>query len=375
MAHQICTRCIMDTSDPEIRFDAEGRCCHCTDALARLEKFYLPDARGEQRLAALIAEIKTAGKGKAYDCIIGLSGGADSSYLAYKSGEWGLRTLIFHVDGGWNTEQAQKNVEKLAARLGYDLHVHTVDWEEMKDLQVAYLRSALANQDVPQDHLFFAVLFREAEKAGIRYWLSGSNLVSESILPLAWEYTAMDSRQIKAVHTTFGSRPLRSFPLLSFFEYCKFYGDLPLFQTVRTIKPLNLIPYDVFKARQEMTDAFGWQDYGKKHDESRFTKLFQNHYQPRKFGYEKRRAHFASLIISGVMTRERALAEMEKPLYDPAELEADIAHVCERLEISRSDWESFMALPNRHYTDYPNHEGLIRLGRRVKRLIVKPGQV
>ena len=365
----------MDTSDPEIRFDAAGYCSHCVDALSRLEKFYLPDTRGEQRLAALIAEMKTAGKGKPYDCIIGLSGGTDSSYLAYKSREWGLRPLIFHVDGGWNSEQAQKNVEKLAAWLRYDLHVHTVDWEEMKDLQVAYLRSALANQDVPQDHLFFAVLFREAEKAGIRYWLSGSNLVSESILPVSWGYTALDSRQIRAVHKAFGSRPLRTFPLLSFFEYCKFYGDLPLFQTVRAIKPLNLMSYDVFKARKEMSEAFGWQDYGKKHDESRFTRLFQNHYLPKKFGYEKRRAHFASLIVSGVMTRKQALAEMGKPLCDPMELEADIAYVCERLEISRADWEGFMALPNRHFTDYPNYESLIRFGRRVKRFIVRPGQV
>jgi len=365
----------MDTSDPEIRFDVAGHCSHCTDALARLEKFYLPDERGEQRLAALIAEMKAAGKGKAYDCIIGLSGGTDSSYLAYKSREWGLRPLIFHVDGGWNTDQAQKNVENLAAYLGYDLHIHTVDWEEMKDLQVAYLRSALANQDVPQDHLFFAVVFREAEKAGIRYWLSGSNLVSESILPVSWEHTALDARQIKAVHKVFGSRPLRAFPLLNFFECCKFYGDLPLLQTVRAIKPLNLMPYDVFKARKEMSEAFGWQDYGKKHDESRFTKLFQNYYQPKKFGYEKRRAHLASLIVSSIMTREQALAEMEKPLYAPVELEADISYVCGKLGISRADWEAFMALPNRHYTDYPNYESLIRLGRRVKRLIVKPGQV
>jgi hypothetical protein len=163
--------------------------------------------------------------------------------------------------------------------------------------------------------------------------------------------------------------------LLSFFEYCKFYGELPLFQTVRAIKPLNLMPYDVFQARREMTDAFGWQDYGKKHDESRFTKLFQHYYLPKKFGYEKRRAHLASLIVSKVMTREQALAEMEKPLYDPAELETDIAHVCDKLGITRTDWTGFMALPNRHYTDYPNYEGLIRLGRRVKRFIVRPGQV
>ena len=371
----ICTRCVMDTSDPEIRFDAQGRCSHCTDALERLEKFYLPDARGQARLQGLIAEMKAAGRGKAYDCIIGLSGGTDSSYLAYKSKAWGLRPLIFHVDGGWNTEQSQQNVQNVAAWLGYDLHVHTVDWEEMKDLQVAYLRSALANQDVPQDHLFFAVLFREAKKAGIKYWLSGSNLVSESILPVSWEHTALDSRQIRAVHTTFGSRPLQTFPLLSFFECCKFYGEIPLLQTVRAIKPLNLMPYDVFKARQEMAAAFGWQDYGGKHDEPRFTKLFQNYYQPKKFGYEKRRAHLASLIVSGIMTRDEALAEMEKPLYDPAELETDIAHVCGKLGITRADWEGFMALPNRHYTDYPNYDGLIRLGRRVKRFIVRPGQV
>lgn len=365
----------MDTSDPDIVFDDNGYCNHCIAAIKRINKFYLPGEEGKSKLDALLFDIKEAGKDKPYDCIIGLSGGVDSSYLAYKSKDWGLRPLIFHVDGGWDTPESQANVESLAAYLGYGLQVYTVDWEEMQDLQVAYLKSAVANQDVPQDHLFFAVLFKKAEQLGIKYWLSGSNLVSESILPLSWGYTALDSRQIKAIHKQFGVVPLRTFWTLSFFEFCKFYGNLPFFSSVQTVKPLNLLPYDIFAAKKEMQEAFGWKEYGKKHDESRFTKLFQNYYLPIKFGYEKRRAHLASLIVSNLMTREQALQEMEKPLYDSDELKKDIEFVCQKLNLLETDWNEIMALPNKHYTDYPNFDGMIRAGRRVKKIFLKPGHV
>lgn len=182
-SYQMCTRCVMDTSDPEITFDAQGHCNHCTSALQRLEQSYFPDERGRHKLEKLLDEIRQAGKGKPYDCLIGISGGIDSSWLTYKSRDWGLRPFIFHVDGGWNAEVAERNISRLLGHLGYELHTYKVDWAEMRDVQRAYLESSLANQDVPQDHLFFAVLFHQAAQMGIKYWLSGSNLVSESILP------------------------------------------------------------------------------------------------------------------------------------------------------------------------------------------------
>ena len=214
-SYQMCTRCVMDTSDPEITFDAQGHCNHCTSALQRLEQSYFPDERGRHKLEKLLDEIRQAGKGKPYDCLIGISGGIDSSWLTYKSRDWGLRPFIFHVDGGWNAEVAERNIGRLLDHLGYELHTYKVDWAEMRDVQRAYLESSLANQDVPQDHLFFAVLFHQAAQMGIKYWLSGSNLVSESILPRAWGYMAMDARQLKAIHKRFGHVPLRTFRTLS----------------------------------------------------------------------------------------------------------------------------------------------------------------
>lgn len=369
MEYKICTRCVMDTTDAEIQFDAQGRCNHCTTALQRLEKEYLPNEEGKRRLDALLAQIRHLGAGKPYDCIIGLSGGVDSSYLALKSKDWGLRPLIFHVDGGWNTKESAHNVQALADYLGYDLHSFTVDWEEMRDLQVAYLKSGLANQDVPQDQAFFAVLFNQCEQFGIKYWLTGSNLVSESILPESWGYSAMDSRQIKDVHRRFGTVPLKTFPMISFWEYCKYYGGFSFMKTVEAKAPLNWIPYNVYKARQILAETVGWRDYGKKHDESVFTKVFQNYILPTRFGYEKRKAHYSSLVVSGIMTREEAVAKLNEPLYDPQELQNDIAYVREKLRLSPAEWDAVMYAPKTTYTDYASNEFLLKMGRKVKRFL------
>ncbi len=364
--YQICTRCVMDTSDPEITFDANGYCNHCSEAIRRLEQSYMPDARGQEKLEKLVDEMRRAGRGKEYDCLIGLSGGVDSSWLTYKSKEWGLRPLVFHVDAGWNSPVAEQNIQRLISHLGYELHTCTIDWEEMRDLQRAYLYSALANQDVPQDHVFFAVLFHTVAKMGLRYWLSGFNLVSESVLPRAWGYMAMDSRQLKAIHKRFGQRPLRHFPTLSFWDCCKFYNDIKLFPTVKAVTPLHWMPYNPDEAKLVLQREAGWENYGRKHSESRFTKLIQNYYLPTKFGFDKRRAHLSSLIAAGQMTREEALARLQEPLYDPEELREDTAFVLERLGLTEADWERLMSLPNRTFRDYPNWSGMLHAARSVK---------
>ena len=356
----------MDTSDPDITFDANGYCNHCSEAIRRLEQSYMPDARGQEKLEKLIGEMRRAGRGKEYDCLIGLSGGVDSSWLTYKSKEWGLRPLVFHVDAGWNAPVAEQNIQRLISHLGYELHICTIDWEEMRDLQRAYLHSALANQDVPQDHAFFAVLFHTAAKMGLRYWLSGFNLVSESVLPRAWGYMAMDSRQLKAIHKRFGQRPLRHFPTLRFWDCCKFYNDIKLFPTVKAVTPLHWMPYNPDEAKLVLQREAGWENYGRKHSESRFTKLIQNYYLPTKFGFDKRRAHLSSLIAAGQMTREEALARLQEPLYDPEELREDTAFVLERLGLTEADWERLMSLPNRTFRDYPNWSGMLHAARSVK---------
>lgn len=374
-SYRICTRCVMDTSDPEITFDAQGHCNHCNEALHKLEQSYMPDARGQEKLEKLIDEMRRAGKGKEYDCLIGLSGGVDSSWLTYKSKEWGLRPLVFHVDAGWDSPIAAQNVQRLVQHLGYELHTFTVDWEEMRDLQRAYLHSGLANQDVPQDHVFFAVLFHTAARMGLRYWLSGFNLVTESILPRAWGYMAMDSRQLKAIHKQFGQRPLRHFPTLSFWDCCKFYNDIPFFPTVKAVTPLNWMPYSADEARSVLQREAGWENYGRKHSESLFTKLFQNYYQPAKFGFDKRRAHLSSLIVSGLMTRDEALARLEEPLYDPEEFRADKALVLDRLGLTEAEWDRLFALPNRSFRDYPNWSGMLNTARSFKSVLRRIGVV
>lgn len=365
-SYQVCTRCVMDTSDPEISFNAQGHCNHCTSALQRLEQSYFPDERGQHKLEKLLDEIRQAGKGKPYDCLIGISGGIDSSWLTYKSKDWGLRPFIFHVDGGWNAEVAERNIGRLLDHLGYELHTYKVDWAEMRDVQRAYLESSLANQDVPQDHLFFAVLFHQAAQMGIKYWLSGSNLVSESILPRAWGYMAMDARQLKAIHKRFGHIPLRTFRTLSLWDCFKFYGDMRWLPSVKTVMPLNLMPYNTSESRAVLTQKVGWEYYGRKHAESRFTKFFQSYYLPEKFGYDKRRAHLSSLIVSGEITREQALEQLQEPLYDPDELREDKAFILEKLGYTEAQLDEIMARPNKTYRDYPSWADWLLAGKKIK---------
>jgi N-acetyl sugar amidotransferase len=356
--YQICARCIMDTSDPAIVFDEQGICNHCKLIADHRDRYWLPDERGRAKLEVLIADIKQAGKGRDYDCIMGLSGGVDSSYLAMKAHEWGLRVLAVHVDGGWNTQLAVKNIECMVAKLGFDLHTFVIDWEEMRDLQLAFLKAGVPNQDVPQDHAFFAGLYRETARQCIRYVLTGGNYATESILPAAWGYSAMDLVHLRSIHKRFGSRALRKFPQLGFF-YFNFY--LPKVRKVRIVSPLDLMPYSKSEAIGELEQRFSWQYYGGKHYESRFTRFFQAYYLPTRFGFDKRRAHLASLVASGEMTRDRALAEMQQPLYEPAELERDKEFVLKKLGLTESEFDALLNSPLRQHGELPTDEWMHRI--------------
>lgn len=364
--YQRCTRCVMDTTDPEIRFDDEGVCNHCLafDKLRGTQWF--PDDEGRQRLERIIAGVKADGAGKEYDSILGLSGGADSTYLAYKMKDWGLRPLVVHADAGWNSELAVANIEKVVKHCGYDLHTHVVDWEEMRDLQLAYLRAGIPNQDVPQDHVFFASLYNFATRNGIRTIFSGGNTATEGIFPSAWHGSAMDVVNLKAIHRKYGKRPLKSYSTIGFLDYYFWY---PFVKKMRTVRPLNYMLYDKAAAIAEMERAFGYRPYDRKHGESLFTKLFQNYYLPVKFGYDKRLPHYSSLIVSGQMAREVALAKLAEPLYEPRELETDIAYFCKKLRISRAEFNALMAAPNRHHTDFPTWEGRQRLAKKAQSIV------
>ncbi len=363
--NRVCSRCVMDNSDPDIVFDANGVCCHCHEFDEIADKGWFPNDEGARRLSLLVEAIRQEGLGQEYDCIIGLSGGVDSSYLALKAREWALRPLVVHVDAGWNSELAVGNIEKIVKHCGYDLHTHVVDWEEMRDLHLAYLRAGISNQDVPQDHVFFASLYHFATRSNIRYILSGGNLATESVFPRAWHGSAMDVVNLKAIHRQFGERRLKSYNTISFFNYFVWY---PFVKGMRTVRPLNYMIYDKQSAIREL-EQIGWRAYGRKHGESLFTKLFQNYYLPEKFGYDKRRPHLSSLILSGQMSRDEALEVLKNPLYDPHELEIDIAYFCKKLRIDRQQFHDFITAPSKHYTDFPTWEMRYRLLKRIQKWV------
>lgn len=351
--YQICTNCIMDTTDPEIYFDENGVCNHCLKFENQLKKNWFPNEEGKKKLDAIINQIKIDGKNKKYDCVIGLSGGVDSSYLAYILRKLypELRILAIHIDGGWNSELAVHNIENIVKILGIDLYTGVVPWEEMQDLQLAFFKSQLANQDVPQDHAFFATLYHVANKNGIKYFLSGGNLATESILPSSWGYNAMDATQLKAVHKKFGKKKLKKYEIVSFFKRKVYY---PYFKKFRIIRPLDFLPYLKDEAKETIKSELNWRDYGGKHHESKFTKFFQAHWLPTKFGFDKRKAHLSSLIVSGQMTRDEALKELEKPLYDETELKEDKEFISKKLGISLEEFETIMQQSNKTFLDYPS---------------------
>lgn len=366
--YQCCSRCVMDTTDPKITFDAEGVCNHCHQFDERARREWFPNDEGGRRWNTLVAQMKANGQGKEYDCILGLSGGVDSSYLALKVHESGLRPLVMHVDAGWNTELAVANIEAVVKHCGFDLHTHVVDWEDMRDLHLAFLRAAVANQDVPQDHIFFASLYHFATSNGIRHILSGGNLATEGIFPSSWHGSAMDAINLKAIHKQYGERKLAHYKTISFFDCYIWY---PFIKKMRTLRPLNYMPYDKAEALKELQEKVGYKPYPRKHGESLFTKVFQNHYLPQKFGMDKRRPHLASLIASGQMTRDEALSKLDEALYDPAELEIDITYFCKKLRISRQQFDELMKAPTHHYSDFPNWDGRYQKLKRVQVWVTK----
>lgn len=349
--HRTCVRCVMDTTDPDISFDEHGVCSHCRHFDATIHLHWLPNEQGRAHLDLMLRQIREHSRGKRYDSIIGLSGGVDSSYLAVVAKRLGLNPLAVHVDTGWNRDVGMSNIERIVKALGLDLVTHVVDWDEMRDLQVAYLKSGVENQDTPQDHAIFAALYRFAMSNGIRYVLSGSNYATESVLPVAWGHDAMDLRQLKAIHRRFGERPLRTFPTVNFFQYRFFF---PYVKRMRVVDILNHMPYDRRQAIATLEREVGFRDYGKKHYESQFTKFFQGYYLPAKFGFDKRKAHLSSQILSGQLTREEALRELAGESYPPEELAADRAFVVKKLGLSEPEFSAIMAAPNRSWRDYPS---------------------
>jgi len=352
--YRICSTCIMDTSDPGIRFDADGRCDYCVNFTTNLQPHWQADVADPTRIEAVAEAIRRERTGHDFDCIIGLSGGLDSSYTAFVAREvMGLRPLLFHVDAGWNTDQAVGNIEKLVNGLGLDLYTEVVDWEEMKDLQVAFLRSQIADQDIPQDAAFFSALYRFARQHRIKHVLTGGNYSTECCRePEEWGgYPGIDKTLIHDIHRRFGKRPLRTFPLVDIMTYKVLYQRVLGMQVVR---PLNLVPYVKKDAEAELERRFGWQKFRHKHHESRFTRFYEDYWMPRKFGYQKRRAHFSSLIMTGQMARDDALQRIEQPEMDEHFLEREFEYVANKLDLGVEELREIFRGPNRTYLDYRN---------------------
>ena len=348
---QICSRCVMDSSDPEISFDLNGICSHCKKFDTISSKDWWPNEDGAKKLDVILEKIKSDGRGAEYDCIIGLSGGLDSAYLALVLKDYGLRPLVVHVDAGWNSELAVHNIEKLVKYCGYDLHTHIMNWPEIRDLQLAYLKAGVANQDVVQDHAFFAVLYHFAVQNKIKYVLSGGNLATEAISVPSWHHAAMDAMNLHAIHKKYGEIPLKHYKTISFFQYYIYY---PFIRKMKVVRPLNFMPYSKKIALKILIDRVGYKPYARKHGESRFTKFFQNHYLPTKFNMDKRKIHLSSMIVSGLISRQDALSELSQPLYDENELREDKHFIAKKLGLSVSELDEMTESPGHHYSEFSN---------------------
>ncbi len=351
----------MDTTDPDITFDAAGVCNHCHRYEEVSSQRLIPPEQRRHRLAQLVAEVKTAGQGKPYDCVIGVSGGVDSTYVAWVVKDLGLRPLAVHLDNGWNSELAVANIEKTLNKLEIDLFTHVIDWEEFRDLQISFLKASTPDGEVPTDHAIFALLYRIAAKQGLRHIITGTNVISEAILPEKWGYGYFDWSYVKDVHRRFGSERLSTFPhfsLLNLFYYV-------FVRRIRMVSVLNFIDYNKQQAMEVLQNQLGWVYYGGKHYESIYTRFYQAYVLPRKFGIDKRKAHYSNLILSGQMMRSEALDAMKAPAYPDDLLEEDRQYAIKKLNLDARSFEEIMALPRKTFLDYKNNRNVFVLAKKL----------
>jgi N-acetyl sugar amidotransferase len=352
----------MDTSDPGITFDANGVCHHCHAYDEAVKTRVLTDKPAERD--AIVSEIKAAGK--QYDCIIGVSGGVDSTYVAYAARKvLGLKPLAVHLDNGWDSELAVKNIQHVLEKLDIELYTEVLDWDEFRDLQLAFLRASTPDSEIPSDHAIVSVLYQQARKHGIRYILSGCNVRTESHLPPSWSRGHSDWLYIQSLQKQFGTRPLKTFPHRNAFNLI---WDA---RTIRWIDILNYLDYRKVDALRVLQDELGWQYYGGKHYESIYTRFYQGYILPKKFGFDKRKMHLSSLICSGEITRDEALRELENPPYAEDLQKADREYVVKKLGITDADFESIMRAPPKKFEDYPSYENsrFIRTARKIRSLL------
>ncbi len=368
MERRICTVCVMDTSDSRIVFDEHGVCDHCISFKRDVLPHWHPNETGAAMFRKVVERVRASGKGRDFDCIMGMSGGLDSSYLLHLAvSEFGLRPLVFHVDGGWNTDIAVNNIQVLVDKLGLDLYTEVINWEEMRDFQLAFFKSGVPHLDIPQDHAFVATLYHFANKHGIKYILNGGNYSTECVRnPKEWLYYGSDMAQLRDIHRRYGTSPLRTYPFSSILFH-KVY--LRYIRGVQVIKPLNLLPYTKEHASKVLSERYGWRPYPQKHFESRFTRFYEGYWLPTRFGYDTRRVQYSSLIQTGQMTREEALERLSKPAYDPATIDEDFEYIATKLGITVDELRGYHEMPLKSYRDYRNQEWMFDLGAKVLKFL------
>jgi N-acetyl sugar amidotransferase len=354
----------MDTTDSKIEFDENGVCDHCRGFKQDVLPNWYPNDEGKAHFRMMVEKIKEAGARHPFDCIIGMSGGLDSSYLLHLAvSEFGLRPLVFHVDGGWNTDLAVNNIQVLVDGLGLDLYTEVINWDEMRDFQLAFFKSGVPHLDIPQDHAFIATLYHFANKHDIRYILNGGNFATECVRnPIEWLYHGTDMAQLRDIHRRFGTRPLDTYPFSSILFH-KVY--LRYVRGVKVVKPLNYLPYAKEHAAEVLSKTYGWRPYPQKHFESRFTRFFEAYWLPTRFGYDTRKVQYSSLILTGQMTREEALDRLSLPAYDPATIDDEFEYIATKLSITTDELHKYHQMPLKTYKDYSNQQGMFDLGARV----------
>lgn len=351
-SYQICTRCVMDTSDPDITFNEKGECNLCTEFIEKRARHNYLGAQSDKIFNGLVAEMKNAGKGREYDCVVGLSGGIDSSYAAYIAKKNGLRVLAVHMDNGWNSEEAVLNIKNIAKKLEIDYESYVLDWEEFKDLQLAFLKASVPEAETPTDMAIIAAVHIVAAKYKIKYIISGGNFATEGILPKYWHYNAKDIKYFKYIQKTFGRKKLKKFPLFGFTNEMYY----KLVKKMKIIYLLNYIPFSKNEAMELLKKELDWRYYGGKHYESMYTGFIQSYYLFKKFGIDYRRATFASQICTNTLTRSEALKELETLPYNQDKAQLEKEYISKKLGISYDEFEKILLSPAKWYSDYPNNE-------------------
>lgn len=364
--YQRCTRCVMDTTDSKITFDENGVCDHCRNFDTHIKPYWKPKENDLEGLERLAAKIRKAGKGSEYDCVLGLSGGADSSYLAYIAKEvMHLRPLAFVVDTGWNLNVAVENIEKIVKGLEIDMYTEVINWKEMADLQLSAFKASVSSIDV-QDIAIFSALYNYAVKHHIKYVLTGSNQATEFIRPpLEW-IGINDQRARQDIHRRFGQRELKTFPDVNIFKYKIIYRYV---YGMRRAYPLDYVVYDKAQAEDLLHERYGWTKYANKHYENVFTRFFEGYYLPHKFGYDTRKNVLSNEILAGTKTREEALEILSKPPYDPEQAELDKEYIAKKLGVTTDEFDEILARPPKTHEDYKNSLWLLKAGIFISRIL------